>query len=610
MMSEDQSQALQQYTESTTGILGYLKNQLSSVGFWTNVPGTLSKVVSSAGYSWGVGQDGKKVYFCKEPCTGSWEPMRDELSALDIASDTTNVYILFSTIENIPDTASPTPAAAAPAPAPPPPPAPVTTKQFNWNDLVKHTFDTDQKLYDAAWSGNVQTANPGLMRLIIINGMKTQAEVQTFVYYNAAALGKYNVPLPVMPTEIQKEVDGKALFMVLDYAAQNGLPAINPNAAQRALLANQNNAAAAVQWLFLHGNDKGINDAFPVPTAPPPPPPPPVPPPPKPNMIPTTVYKYLKLPGDPTTTNISNYSVQKVPFKATSITITNGYVWVSGDSKMAFCAKPCSTGGWTIKDDPHSLMGAGGTSIYAKDPATSALVKTDETAQTGWVPVGGFAGLSPLSVGAEADNTALYGSDSKNLYRCDGTCDSKDKLEEIDTQGYLPIGAKGSISVNPTTKNVWLASSSSGSGGNLFQRLDGPNIDPVLDHVNDNQKERDRIFNTLGGAEEIQIYKTSSDIAKQESNDAIKKSIDIGGKLEKVDDQISLLQRKVQTATAFSGDVTSRLVPLQILLFSLALVVLLYFLTGWVISQTVLMWVSVLILSVGFGLAIYFSTVT
>jgi len=608
MMSEDQSQALQQYTESTTGILGYLKNQLSSVGFWTNVPGTLSKVVSSAGYSWGVGQDGKKVYFCKEPCTGSWEPMREELSVLDIASDTTNVYILISTIENIPDTASAAPPAAVAPPPPPPPPAPVTTKPTRLLGLAE-AVTNDLPLLQSMWGGST-AKDPGVFRLIVINGLKTQAEIQVFVYYNASALGKYNFPLPALPDNIQKDVDEKALFMVLDYGAQNGLPAINPNAAQRALLANQNNAAAAVQWLFLHGSDAGINDAFPVPTAPPAPPPPPPPPPPKPNMIPTTVYKYLKLPGDPTTTNMSNYSVQKVPFKATSISITNGYVWVSGNSKMAFCAKPCATGGWTIKDDPHSLLGAGGTSIYAKDPATSALVKTDETAQTGWVPVGGFAGLSPLSVGAEADNTALYGSDSKNLYRCDGTCDSEDKLEEIDTQGYLPIGAKGSISVNPTTKNVWLASSSSGSGGNLFQRLDGPNIDPVLNHVNDNQKERDRIFNTLGGAEEIQIYKISSDIAKQESNDAIKKSIDIGGKLEKVDDQISLLQRKVQTATAFSGDVTSRLVPLQILLFSLALVVLMYFLTGWVISQTVLMWVSVLILSVGFGLAIYFSTVT
>jgi hypothetical protein len=255
-------------------------------------------------------------------------------------------------------------------------------------------------------------------------------------------------------------------------------------------------------------------------------------------------------------------------------------------------------------------MGAGGTSIYAKDPATARLVKTDETAQTGWAPVGGFDGLSPLSLAAEADKTALYGSDNKKLYRCEGTCESKDNIEEIDTQGYLPIGSKGSIHVNPVTKNVLMASSSSGTGGNLFQRLDAPSIDPILNYVNNNQNERDRIFNALGGAEEIQTYKISSHLAKRESNEAIKESIDIGGKLEKIDDQVSLLQRKVQTATAFSGNVTSKLVPLQILLFSLALVIAVYFFMGWALSQTVLLWICVLILSAGLGLAIYFSTDT
>lgn len=416
MTSEDQSQALQQYTNSTNGILGYLKNQLTTIGLWTNTPGTFSKVVSSSGYSWGLSKDGKTLAWCREPCNGTWTPLRGLTSTfIDIAADTTSVYVLYS-------------------------------------------------------------------------------------------------------------------------------------------------------------------------------------------------GKFITLSGDPTSQTPLN--PQTVPFNANSISVTNGYVWVSGDSQMAFCAKPCSTASWNVKKDAHRLLSAGASSVYAVDPGTSSLVKTDETAQTGWAPVSGFSDILPVTVGAEADNTAIYGSDGKNTYRCDGTCTSKDQLEKIDTQGYIPISEKGSISVNPITKNVWVATSSSGTGGNLFQRLDTPNTDPILNYIEENQNQRDRIFNSLGDATKIQTYKTASDMAKRESNQAIKQAVDMSEKVNDMNSKVSLLQRKVETTKQVTNNINANIAPLKILLGTLAIVLAVYVLAGWLIPQSMLMWVSVVILSVGFGTAIYFSTST
>jgi hypothetical protein len=610
MMYEDQSQALQQYTESTTGILGYLKNQLTSIGLWTNTPGKMQKIVSSAGYSWGLSPDGG-LYYCNEPCDGKWtEVPTDNSALLDIASDQANVYVLVSMVENVPapQTSTPTPPAVPPPPPPPPPPAAPTSKPVSgWEDFIPASI-TDQALL-----ANAKSTNPAAFRLVMEFGYTTWAQVMISVTSNFGFVQSLSGPLPAAPTSIQNGVDGKALFSTMDFFALKNLPIPNVNAAQRALIASNNNAPAAVQWLGVHANDAGVTDAFPIPTPPSPPPPPPVAPPPPETPTPTvpqTVYKVISVNGDGSKPFAALNTIV-IPFKAGSISVTNGYLWASGDSKMAYCAKPCSGGGWTVKDDQHTLMGAGATAVYAIDPNNASLVKTDETAQTGWAPVAGFAGVSPVTVGAEADSVGLYAADSKNLYRCDGTCSSEDQLETVDTQGFIPIGAKGSISVNPTTKNVWMASSSSGTGGNLFQRLDAQNnLDPVLNYIDENQNDRDRIFNSLGGSSEIQTYKISSDIAKRESNEAVKKAVDMGGKLDDVDNKLGLLQRKVATAKNFGGNLTASVVPLQILLFALVLITMLYILTGAILSQTILMWTSVIILSVAFGLAIYFSTTT
>ena len=89
-----------EYETSTNAIDSIVSTQLSSVLNWMNVPGTLVKASSSAaGFVWGYNA-GSSLYTCKLPCTGDWSSVDlsdDKVSSiLDLTTDDTNVYILFT----------------------------------------------------------------------------------------------------------------------------------------------------------------------------------------------------------------------------------------------------------------------------------------------------------------------------------------------------------------------------------------------------------------------------------------------------------------------------------------------------------------------------------
>lgn len=87
--------------EDTTNIIDKLvSTQLSSVLNWMNIPGGLTKVVtSSSGFAWGYNSS-NTVYSCQLPCSGNWQS--SDLSQfsvgtiLDIAADSTDVYVLYT----------------------------------------------------------------------------------------------------------------------------------------------------------------------------------------------------------------------------------------------------------------------------------------------------------------------------------------------------------------------------------------------------------------------------------------------------------------------------------------------------------------------------------
>jgi hypothetical protein len=301
------------------------------------------------------------------------------------------------------------------------------------------------------------------------------------------------------------------------------------------------------------------------------------------------------------------WAFNTVPFNADKITTTNGFLWASGASKMAFCGKPCNTDNWNVLDDNHSLLGGGGASIFAASPGVAGVFKTDETNQTGWSSVAGFSGITPSVLAAESDNVVLYAADNSKVYRCGSTCDSKDKLEVVNAQGFVPIQSKGSMTVNPLTHNVWMASESSAKGGNLFARLDVPNTQPVMDTVYSSEKDRDRIFNSLGDAFKVQTAEVSSKMTQVEAAEAVKQAMDISGDGRNIDNEIKLLERKIEQASGTSAGYQDKMKPLMTLLLALVLTALLYLVASWFLPSSLLMGLAVLILGSGLGLSIYFS---
>lgn len=296
---------------------------------------------------------------------------------------------------------------------------------------------------------------------------------------------------------------------------------------------------------------------------------------------------------------------------ANKVAVTNGMIWVSDSSKKAaYCRKPCSTPNWTVRDETRKLQGGGGTSLYATAPGSVGLLKSDEILQTEWTPVKGLDGISISAVAAEANNDVLYASDSSKVYRCTDSCDTKNKLQVVNTDGRVTIQDKGGLTVNPANRNVWMASTSSGpSGGNIFYRLDAP--DPsavVLDHVDEVQNERDRIFNSLGGDVRIQTAEVSAKLAKADASDTLQKALDISGDKSKAQKEIQLLERKIESANTQVAGFEEKRKPLIILLISLAVVAIMYITVGWFMPYWMSMSIAVLVLGTGLGLSIYFST--
>lgn len=82
---------MDEYESSTNAINSILTQPVLD---WANIPGSLTKVSSSAsGFAWGY--SGGSLYRCELPCTGNWKQVEIDCSEiLDIDTDDINVYVL------------------------------------------------------------------------------------------------------------------------------------------------------------------------------------------------------------------------------------------------------------------------------------------------------------------------------------------------------------------------------------------------------------------------------------------------------------------------------------------------------------------------------------
>jgi hypothetical protein len=190
--------------------------------------------------------------------------------------------------------------------------------------------------------------------------------------------------------------------------------------------------------------------------------------------------------------------------------VTGTYIWVqyiasmdgSGGTIVKYkCVKPCTTASW-IKAATDSIMISSSTDnqLFGTDTKTGKNVKADENIVSGWSSSGVISQIDARRTVVGKTNTSDFylvdggGWASKHIYKCkEGECDTHEKIQLLDTQGYEP----STLSVEPTTNTLWMTTFSPLSPtdkGNVFRLSDKKNdYSAILNTIDPLDKKRHEI---------------------------------------------------------------------------------------------------------------------
>lgn len=185
--------------------------------------------------------------------------------------------------------------------------------------------------------------------------------------------------------------------------------------------------------------------------------------------------------------NQTDWLIIKVPFSTTQVFSTSSYIWIQDSSgKKARLPKPGTTSNWSLIQDTNKISSSNQTSLFSIN-SQGEIMKTDESLNSGWYTIPDYEG-SKFSNLLETSN-ALYGMSSDNqLNRC-----SDNKCDIVDTQGMNP----SSLSMEPTTKSLWMTTTNEGSIGNIFNKQDSLDYSSTMKTINDIEEKRDQIKNNI-----------------------------------------------------------------------------------------------------------------
>ena len=185
--------------------------------------------------------------------------------------------------------------------------------------------------------------------------------------------------------------------------------------------------------------------------------------------------------------NQTDWLIIKVPFSSTQIFSTSSYIWIQDSSgKKARLPKPGTTSNWTTIQDTTKISSSNHTSLFSIN-SQGQIMKSDESLNSGWYTIPDYEG-SKFSNLLESSN-ALYGMSSDNqLNRC-----LNNKCDVVDTQGMNP----SSLSIEPTTKSLWMTTINQSSIGNIFNKQDSLDYSSTMKTINDIEEKRDQIKHNI-----------------------------------------------------------------------------------------------------------------
>ena len=273
------------------------------------------------------------------------------------------------------------------------------------------------------------------------------------------------------------------------------------------------------------------------------------------------------------------------------------------------CAKPCTTGSWVAINQPsggQGIVAASSGNTYALG-ANNAVYQSSGNGQGGWTEQGGLEGVMPLAVGADSQFILGVDQSSHRPVRCSPPYTNDESCKPDNTFTNRPMAGSHTVSVNPRSYQTYVAASSSGTYGNLYQRVDPGSIDHsgALDDTRQYLSQMDSDVNALGSATSTQDAQIQVGKVKQAANAVIKKISDIREERENTAAERDRLKRKIQTVGGPTSDYKMKI--LQTITITLALVLLSYFVLGLVLPPVVNMSIAVVGMLVGLGFAISFA---
>jgi len=277
------------------------------------------------------------------------------------------------------------------------------------------------------------------------------------------------------------------------------------------------------------------------------------------------------------------------------------------------CSKPCTTGSWVPISQPNGSQGiiaaSSGNTYALAQSATGgqAIYQTSANGQGGWKEQAGLSGVMPLAV--EGDNKFILGvsQSSQRPVRCSSPYTDDDSCQIDPTITYKPMPGVHTMSLNPRSYQTYVAAASSGSVGNLYQRVDPGSIDhsTALDQTNQYIAKMDSNVNALGSATSNQYAQIEVGKVKKAANDVIKKITDISEERKTTAHERENVARQIQTVGG--PDSQWKMHVLQTVAITVAIVLLLYVIGGFVLSPIVNMSIAVVGMIIGVGIAISFA---
>jgi hypothetical protein len=302
-------------------------------------------------------------------------------------------------------------------------------------------------------------------------------------------------------------------------------------------------------------------------------------------------------------------AIPGIPPANPTINITDQFIFVGSQG----CSKPCTTGSWVPISQPagsQGIVAASSGNTYALAAAGNGeqkIYQSSGNGQGGWSEQAGLSGVMPLAVGADSQFIIGVDQSSRRPLRCSPPYTEDDSCQVDSTFTNRPMAGSHTVSVNPRSYQTYVAASSSGTVGNLYQRVDPGSIDNsgVLDDTRQYLSEMDSSVNALGTATSTQDAQIQVGKVKQAANSVIKKISDIREERENTAAERDRIKRKIQTVGGPPSEYRMKI--LQTITITLALVLLSYFILGLVLPPWINMSIAVVGMLVGLGFAISFA---